>query len=118
MKELDNEIRTMKDSEILKRTFQYIKPHIPKFVLSFLLMLIFIGVQSYVPILFGNVTAKILNPAGFTMNSIIVMALGYFGCVVGSPPISSSDILQLVFIWMSIMNFKRISKSNSLFVLG
>ena len=100
MKELDNEIRTMKDSEILKRTFQYIKPHIPKFLLSFLLMLIFIGVQSYVPILFGNVTAKILNPAGFTMNSIIVMALGYFGCVVGS----------LIFVYLNTMLLQKVGQ--------
>lgn len=100
MKELDNEIRTMKDSEILKRTFQYIKPHIPKFVLSFLLMLIFIGVQSYVPILFGNVTAKILNPAGFTMNSIIVMALSYFGCVVGS----------LIFVYLNTMLLQKVGQ--------
>ena len=100
MKELDNEIRTMKDSEILKRTFQYIKPHIPKFILSFLLMLIFIGVQSYVPILFGNVTAKILDPAGFTMNSIIVMALGYFGCVVGS----------LIFVYLNTMLLQKVGQ--------
>ena len=100
MKELDNEIRTMKDSEILKRTFQYIKPHIPKFLLSFLLMLIFIGVQAYVPILFGNVTAKILDPAGFTMNSIIVMALGYFGCVVGS----------LIFVYLNTMLLQKVGQ--------
>ncbi|MGN1343141.1 MAG: ABC transporter ATP-binding protein [Traorella sp.] len=100
MKELDNEIRTMKDSAILKRTFQYIKPHIPMFLLSFLLMLIFIGVQAYVPILFGNVTALILDPAGFALNSVIVMALGYFGCVVGS----------LIFVYFNTMLLQKVGQ--------
>ena len=97
MKELDNEIRTMKDSDILKRSFQYIKPHLPKFLLSFLLMCVIVGVQAYVPILVKNVTGLIMKEEGFVYNSLLIMAVSYFGCILGS----------LLFVYLNTMLLQK-----------
>ena len=97
MKELDNEIRTMKDSDILKRSFQYIKPHLPKFLLSFLLMCVIVGVQAYVPILVKNVTGLIMSEEGFVFNSLLIMAVSYFGCILGS----------LLFVYLNTMLLQK-----------
>ena len=84
MATLKKEERTMSDWTILKRSFQYIRPHWRRFLLAISLMIIVIALELAGPYLTGSVVEHLSKPEDYTYLSVLAFALGYLGCVLSS----------------------------------
>ena len=93
--EFENSDRSMKDSYIIKRTWQYIKPYWKRLLLAIFLMILMIGLQLIIP----QFTKEIIDllrikyePDGVTMiamdlgnlHMVFIFAAIYFACVIGN----------------------------------
>ena len=68
--------RLMKDSELLKRAFKYIKPHYKSFLLAFLLLVINVGLNILLPTLISS-SADVLRQETINFNHVLLIAFTY-----------------------------------------
>ena len=76
--------RTMKDSEIIRRTLTYIRPHKKKFILAIVFMLFVIALELMVPYLSGLVIGKLSHPENTKYITILALSIGYLGSILMS----------------------------------
>lgn len=76
--------RTMKDSEIIRRTLTYIRPHKKKFILAIIFMLFVIALELMVPYLSGLIIGKLSHPENTKYMTILALSLGYLGSILTS----------------------------------
>lgn len=76
--------RTMKDSEIIRRTLTYIRPHKKKFILAIVFMLFVIALELMVPYLSGLVIGKLSHPETTKYITILALSIGYLGSILMS----------------------------------
>lgn len=77
-----NDIRKMKDSEIIKRALKYVLPHWKKFLLAFLMLFINVALNICLPLIISNSTEKlkIISQSGDKeiLYKVIILAISYF----------------------------------------
>lgn len=76
--------RTMKDSEIIRRTLTYIRPHKKKFILAIIFMLFVIALELMVPYLSGLIIGKLSHPENTKYLTILALSIGYLGSILTS----------------------------------
>lgn len=76
--------RTMKDSEIIRRTLTYIRPHKKKFILAIIFMLFVIALELMVPYLSGLIIGKLSHPEDTKYLTILALSIGYLGSILTS----------------------------------
>ena len=76
--------RTMKDSEIIRRTLTYICPHKKKFILAIIFMLFVIALELMVPYLSGLIIGKLSHPENTKYLTILALSIGYLGSILTS----------------------------------
>ncbi len=76
--------RTMKDSEIIRRTLTYIRPHKKKFILAIIYMLFVIALELMVPYLSGLIIGKLSHPENTKYLTILALSIGYLGSILTS----------------------------------
>ena len=76
--------RTMKDSEIIRRTLTYIRPHKKKFILAIIFMLFVIALELIVPYLSGLIIGKLSHPENTKYLTILALSIGYLGSILTS----------------------------------
>lgn len=76
--------RVMSDFQILKRSFQYIKPHRKRFLLAIFLMLIVVALELVGPYLSATVVNRLAHKELYPYLSILSLSLGYLGCILSS----------------------------------
>lgn len=72
--------RTMKSSEIFKRTFKYMKGEMGKFILAFFLLLVGVAAEISFSIVFGKITSYISSSSA-VLSVIIWSAVGYMALI-------------------------------------
>ncbi len=76
MKENENKKHFMKNKDVFSRAFKYIKPYLFKFFISFLLMLINVGLSVVLPIIVSSSTKELYNDS-INFNFIVILAVTY-----------------------------------------
>lgn len=76
--------RMMKDSEIIRRTLTYIRPHKKKFILAIIFMLFVIALELMVPYLSGLIIGKLSHPENTKYLTILALSIGYLGSILTS----------------------------------
>lgn len=76
--------RVMSDFQILKRSFQYIKPHRKRFIFAIFLMLIVVALELVGPYLSATVVNRLAHKELYPYLSILALSLGYLGCILSS----------------------------------
>ena len=76
--------RTMKDSEIIRRTLTYIRPHKKKFILAIIFMIFVIALELMVPYLSGLIIGKLSHPENTKYLTILALSIGYLGSILTS----------------------------------
>lgn len=76
--------RVMKDRDIIRRSFAYIKPHRKRFFLAIFFMIIVVALELTFPYLSGLAIGKLSHPETTKYITILALALGYFGSIVSS----------------------------------
>lgn len=74
----------MKDSEIIRRTLTYIRPHKKKFILAIIFMLFVIALELMVPYLSGLIIGKLSHPENTKYLTILALSIGYLGSILTS----------------------------------
>ena len=67
---------------MLKRTWQYVKPEWPTFLLAFLLIIINVGIDIAYPLFMSYLTNNLQNPTNETLKIVIMIAVGYMGLAI------------------------------------
>ena len=75
--------RHMKDTEIIRRIGKYIKPYIPQFVISLLIMFVSIAYDIISPLLVKRVE-ELISEAGFSLSELFATVAIYAGILIVS----------------------------------
>lgn len=81
---LNNDARVMKDRDLLKRAFIYIKPHAKSFIIAIIFMIAVIALELVGPYLSGKIVGMLKNHHNYRYISVLALALGYLGCILSS----------------------------------
>ena len=63
---------------IMKRNMKYIKPHLFKFIVALVLILINVGISLIMPSIIGNVTGELSNTNGINIKYVYGLVIFYF----------------------------------------
>ena len=63
---------------IMKRNMKYIKPHLFKFIVALVLILINVGISLIMPSIIGNVTGELSNTNGINIRYVYGLVIFYF----------------------------------------
>lgn len=68
----------MKNSEIIKRSFSYVKSELPLIIVSLLMILVNVALSSLLPVIFQQFIDTLEDTANVILRDIIFLAVGYF----------------------------------------
>ncbi len=67
---------------MLKRTWQYVKPEWPTFLLAFVLIIANVAIDIAYPLFMSYLTNNLQNPTNQTLKIVIMIAAGYLGLAI------------------------------------
>ena len=67
---------------MLKRTWQYVKPEWPTFLLAFVLIIVNVAIDIAYPLFMSYLTNNLQNPTNQTLKIVIMIAAGYLGLAI------------------------------------
>lgn len=98
---LSNE-RNMKDRELIKRTFKYIKPHLPKFIISLIFMLVNVALEILLPIIVSSSIGEMKKGAD-SISLVILLTLAGTYIVLG--------VINVFFIYFQSLIMQNVGKT-------
>ena len=68
----------MKNSEIIKRSFSYVKSELPLIIVSLIMIFINVALSSLLPVIFQQFIDTLEDTANILLRNVIFLAVGYF----------------------------------------
>lgn len=68
----------MKNSEIIKRSFSYVKSELPLIIVSLIMIFINVALSSLLPVIFQQFIDTLEDAANILLRNVIFLAVGYF----------------------------------------